>query len=43
MVLKFSINLKFRLKNQIVYGELQNTLINSFIFGVQKLKSWPEE
>ncbi|KAF0236181.1 MAG: enoyL-CoA [Prolixibacteraceae bacterium] len=36
MVLKFSINLKFRVKNQIVYAELQNTLINSFTFGIQK-------
>jgi hypothetical protein len=33
MVLKISIYLKFRVKNHIVCGELQNTLINSFTFG----------
>lgn len=35
-VLKFSIYLKFRVKKHIVCGYLQNTLINSLIFGVQK-------
>jgi hypothetical protein len=43
MVLKFSFNLKFRVKKQIVYTELQNTLINNFTFGVQKIKLWQEE